>query len=900
MVSTPHEAPSPESPLVPTASEIPVDGRSPIAIDNFSDDTNSQFDDDLSDLTSLSESVFEFEYENGRRYCSNRTNILDLGTGTGIWAMDIAEKFPHAHVIGNDISPIQPSWVAPNIEFIVEDFESEWDYERNHFDFIHARCLAGCVADWPGFIGRIYDHVKPGGYFESHESAVWARSDDGSLKNNSALMEWQQALNFAGEKIGRELNIYHKLKNWMIAAGFKDVSLRVYTLPFSPWPRDPHLKALGKYQAVQLQQAIDSYSLRLYTQVLGWGSDAAKIHNAVVKQELRDKRLHAAWEHPDAYVEALLGFSTTSVLFMNLCGGVHMVDFLTREPDLYTQTLPKEWISFFEQHDVQDIIRLLLREDIEHLGGAAEPSLDQRRGTWNGGAFPPQTLLEYISNVRLLTLQREMCPSSPERVELPKQVAMHMNRKKVHEVQCFSQHVASLSETVNKHRGEPVTHIVDFGSGQNYLGRTLASSPYYKHIIAIERKHQYINGAKSMDVRAKLAKNPKAQISRKTKFSCDGSDGTSEVTVSETTETSQPPTEDSQVSDVPLFEMGKISLQSDELAGCPVKIPQEQLPEPEIQTCGTLSYIEHEIQDGHLEPIIEHIIQPSPTGASDDKRKQDNDARVMVVSLHSCGNLVHHGLRSLTLNPSIVAVAMIGCCYNLLTERLGPTTHNLPILQSLHPRLKETGTSYDPHGFPMSKYYENYRSPGATTGMKLNITARALAVQAPYNWGVNDSEVSFTRHFFRALLQRILVDRGIIPKPSVPEDGPSDRIFPEARSIILGALPKAAFKSFTAYVRAATTKMSRDSIYGPQVQEKIATLTDEEIQCYETQYLHARKNMSVVWSLMAFSAQLVEAIIVVDRWQFLREQDLVKECWVEPVFDYSESPRNLAVIGLKK
>lgn len=122
---------------------------------------------------------------------------------------------------------------------------------------------------------------------------MWAWSDDGSLKQNSALMEWQQAINVAGNKSGRELNIYHKLKGWMIAAGFEDVSLSVYVLPFSPWPRDPHLKALGKYQAVQLQQAIDSYSLRLHTQVLGWSPDVAKIHNAMVKQELRDKRLHA-------------------------------------------------------------------------------------------------------------------------------------------------------------------------------------------------------------------------------------------------------------------------------------------------------------------------------------------------------------------------------------------------------------------------------------------------------------------------------------------------------------------------------------------------------------------------------------------------------------------------------
>jgi SAM-dependent methyltransferase len=97
-------------------------------------------------------------------------NILDLGTGTGIWALDIAEyvtrspsslilhpcmparltpdyrKSPGAHVIGNDISPIQPGWVAPNIEFIVEDFEGPWEYESNYFDFIHARCLAGCVS----------------------------------------------------------------------------------------------------------------------------------------------------------------------------------------------------------------------------------------------------------------------------------------------------------------------------------------------------------------------------------------------------------------------------------------------------------------------------------------------------------------------------------------------------------------------------------------------------------------------------------------------------------------------------------------------------------------------------------------------------------------------------------
>ena len=77
--------------------------------------------------------------------------------------------------------------------------------------------------------------------------------------------------------------------------------------------------------------------------------------------------LSEEWEDPDTYVKVLLNFATTNVLFMNLCGGVHILDFLTREPDLYTTLLPEDWRAFFENHDIHDILQLLLREDIEPL-----------------------------------------------------------------------------------------------------------------------------------------------------------------------------------------------------------------------------------------------------------------------------------------------------------------------------------------------------------------------------------------------------------------------------------------------------------------------------------------------------------------------------------------------------
>ncbi|KAK1855538.1 methyltransferase domain-containing protein [Colletotrichum chrysophilum] len=52
--------------------------------------------------------------------------IIDLGTGTGIWAMEVGDQYPGAEVTGADLSPIQPDWIPPNVRFIVDDVEDEW------------------------------------------------------------------------------------------------------------------------------------------------------------------------------------------------------------------------------------------------------------------------------------------------------------------------------------------------------------------------------------------------------------------------------------------------------------------------------------------------------------------------------------------------------------------------------------------------------------------------------------------------------------------------------------------------------------------------------------------------------------------------------------------------------
>ena len=40
----------------------------------------------------------------------NPGRILDVGTGTGIWAIEMGDEYPSAEIVGTDLSPIQPSW----------------------------------------------------------------------------------------------------------------------------------------------------------------------------------------------------------------------------------------------------------------------------------------------------------------------------------------------------------------------------------------------------------------------------------------------------------------------------------------------------------------------------------------------------------------------------------------------------------------------------------------------------------------------------------------------------------------------------------------------------------------------------------------------------------------------
>jgi ubiquinone/menaquinone biosynthesis C-methylase UbiE len=94
----------------------------------------------------------------------------------------MADQFPSAEVIGTDISPTQPNWVPPNLQFQIDDAQLDWTFPDNHFDFIHLRYMQGAIDDWPKMYRQMYRHLKPGGWFQHLEPGLEMGSDNPNVK----------------------------------------------------------------------------------------------------------------------------------------------------------------------------------------------------------------------------------------------------------------------------------------------------------------------------------------------------------------------------------------------------------------------------------------------------------------------------------------------------------------------------------------------------------------------------------------------------------------------------------------------------------------------------------------------------------------------------------------------
>lgn len=119
--------------------------------------------------------------------------VLDVGCGTGIWAIDYGDEHPESQVIGADLSPQQPSFAPPNVTFEIDDLEERWLYHQS-FDYIHAGMMTSSFKDYPKFFRQAFEFTTPGGYIECSDVVYPIKCDDGTLTKDHALYKWSELL----------------------------------------------------------------------------------------------------------------------------------------------------------------------------------------------------------------------------------------------------------------------------------------------------------------------------------------------------------------------------------------------------------------------------------------------------------------------------------------------------------------------------------------------------------------------------------------------------------------------------------------------------------------------------------------------------------------------------------
>ncbi|KAK3502285.1 S-adenosyl-L-methionine-dependent methyltransferase [Neurospora crassa] len=317
--------------------------------------TDDETDDDVvprARTASLTESIFQYRHIHGRTYHSDLGNaeswepnderhieameiahhaymltmghrlycapldknkvrrVLDIGTGSGLWAIDFADEFPEADVVGTDVTPIQPSWVPANVRFELDDCNQEWTWPPNTFDFIHARMLLGVIEDWYLFHRQAFRTCKPGGYVETFVACSTMKCDDGTLKEDSAMLQWGKVFNEGGRRFGRTFEVYENdlQRKAMAAAGFVDIEYRDYYIPIGVWHPEKEAAEIGLWWKLAVEADIEGYLNYIFNIVVGWSPEETKSYADRCKKEWNNPNVHgyaiarSAWGRKPGYV----------------------------------------------------------------------------------------------------------------------------------------------------------------------------------------------------------------------------------------------------------------------------------------------------------------------------------------------------------------------------------------------------------------------------------------------------------------------------------------------------------------------------------------------------------------------------------------------------------------------
>lgn len=229
----------------------------------------------------------------------NAKNIIDLGTGTGVWPVDVADAFSNLTVYGVDLYPPPQSWLPPNCILEVDDISKPWIWSQK-FDLVHIRYLLGSFndRDWERVYAEAFKNLNPGGWIEQLEVDTHFLCDDDSIANvasDSPLHSWGKYMIEAGKKSGKKLDTAVTMRDKIEAAGFTNIHQKHRKIPCGPWAKSAILKDIGKVELESVKAGCEGYAMYLLTQVGTpevWSPEEVQVYLAAFRRDLSNPKVH--------------------------------------------------------------------------------------------------------------------------------------------------------------------------------------------------------------------------------------------------------------------------------------------------------------------------------------------------------------------------------------------------------------------------------------------------------------------------------------------------------------------------------------------------------------------------------------------------------------------------------
>lgn len=161
--------------------------------------------------------------------------ILDVGCGTGRWAIEMAAQFPDSNIIGLDkVVPATDTVTLgyginqrpQNFNFVAGDVLQGLAFPNASFDFVHMRLLYSAIpaVRWQFVVSELVRVTRPGGWVELVEGGLPPNGGAGMNMLHSLTIE-------GGNKVGLDMTVGSRLGAYLQNAGMVNVRSRELAVP---------------------------------------------------------------------------------------------------------------------------------------------------------------------------------------------------------------------------------------------------------------------------------------------------------------------------------------------------------------------------------------------------------------------------------------------------------------------------------------------------------------------------------------------------------------------------------------------------------------------------------------------------------------------------------------------